>query len=138
MHACFVAIFRLSSILDGHVSYAEVRTPMDKRQQQRKGGQCKMCLDEDQSKTCLNEDQSKTCLNEDQSKMGLNKDQSKMGLNKDQSKMRLCTDPCMICHKNNIAVLFLPCRHAYTCSDCAVTVEQCRICDNVIRGLSRL
>lgn len=35
---------------------------------------------------------------------------------------------CKICYRAEVNVVFIPCCHAVTCVQCAVTIDQCAIC----------
>ncbi|VVC41445.1 Hypothetical protein CINCED_3A003654 [Cinara cedri] len=35
---------------------------------------------------------------------------------------------CKICYKEEIKIVFLPCRHAITCISCAFAIDQCALC----------
>ncbi|KAK3593109.1 hypothetical protein CHS0354_018234 [Potamilus streckersoni] len=41
---------------------------------------------------------------------------------------------CKICMENTISVVFLPCGHLVTCSDCAPAMRKCPICRTLIKG----
>ncbi|KAL3882079.1 hypothetical protein ACJMK2_028452 [Sinanodonta woodiana] len=41
---------------------------------------------------------------------------------------------CKICMENTISVVFLPCGHLVTCSDCAPAMRKCPICRALIKG----
>ncbi|KAL3882067.1 hypothetical protein ACJMK2_028442 [Sinanodonta woodiana] len=41
---------------------------------------------------------------------------------------------CKVCSENNISVVFLPCGHLVTCSDCAPAMRKCPICRTLIKG----
>jgi len=35
---------------------------------------------------------------------------------------------CKVCHQEEMAAVFLPCRHVYTCVECAKEMDDCPIC----------
>lgn len=45
---------------------------------------------------------------------------------------------CKICLKDKIEVFFIPCGHAITCTQCAVTLDQCAICRQNLKMLMRV
>lgn len=45
---------------------------------------------------------------------------------------------CKICLKEKIEVFFIPCGHAITCIQCAVTLEQCAICRQNLKMMMRV
>lgn len=39
---------------------------------------------------------------------------------------------CKLCKKNQMGAVFLPCKHVYTCIECANSLEKCPICSSGI------
>ncbi|KAK3594451.1 hypothetical protein CHS0354_015450 [Potamilus streckersoni] len=48
------------------------------------------------------------------------------------------TTLCKICLDNTISVVFLPCGHLVTCSDCAPAMRKCPICRTLIKGTVKI
>ncbi|XP_059157550.1 uncharacterized protein LOC131941938 isoform X2 [Physella acuta] len=44
---------------------------------------------------------------------------------------------CKICMDKEVAVVFLPCGHLVSCSDCAVAMKDCPVCRNNVKGVVR-
>lgn len=38
------------------------------------------------------------------------------------------TVPCKVCRKEDIELVFLPCRHACTCFNCGHEMQECSVC----------
>lgn len=45
---------------------------------------------------------------------------------------------CKVCHKEEMAAIFIPCRHVYTCIKCAEEIDNCPICAENIFALIQL
>ena len=45
---------------------------------------------------------------------------------------------CRICEKNEVGCILHPCEHAVACSDCAVYLEECPVCESIIRKVLRM
>lgn len=45
---------------------------------------------------------------------------------------------CKICFKNDICIVFFPCKHTVTCVDCSITQDNCPICRNIIEASVRI
>uniref|UniRef100_A0A2S2P3Z9 Apoptosis inhibitor IAP n=1 Tax=Schizaphis graminum TaxID=13262 RepID=A0A2S2P3Z9_SCHGA len=45
---------------------------------------------------------------------------------------------CKVCHKEELAAIFIPCRHVYTCIKCAEELDNCPICGENIFALIQL
>ncbi|XP_059160175.1 inhibitor of apoptosis protein-like isoform X2 [Physella acuta] len=44
---------------------------------------------------------------------------------------------CKICMDREVAVVFLPCGHLVSCSDCAAAMKDCPVCRKVVKGTVR-
>ncbi|XP_055882173.1 baculoviral IAP repeat-containing protein 2-like [Biomphalaria glabrata] len=44
---------------------------------------------------------------------------------------------CKICMDKEVAVVFLPCGHLVSCTDCAAAMKDCPVCRNHVRGIVR-
>ncbi|XP_055881264.1 E3 ubiquitin-protein ligase XIAP-like isoform X3 [Biomphalaria glabrata] len=44
---------------------------------------------------------------------------------------------CKICMDKEVAVVFLPCGHFVSCTDCAAAMKDCPVCRNHVKGLVR-
>ncbi|CAL1529782.1 unnamed protein product [Lymnaea stagnalis] len=44
---------------------------------------------------------------------------------------------CKICMDKEVAVVFLPCGHLVSCSDCAAAMKDCPVCRNSVKGVVR-
>ncbi|XP_059147850.1 uncharacterized protein LOC131935472 [Physella acuta] len=44
---------------------------------------------------------------------------------------------CKICMDKDVAVVFLPCGHLASCTDCAASLDKCPICRNPVKGIVR-
>uniref|UniRef100_A0A0B7BEB1 RING-type domain-containing protein n=1 Tax=Arion vulgaris TaxID=1028688 RepID=A0A0B7BEB1_9EUPU len=63
----------------------------------------------------------------------------KMSMNKlkeENSQLRQQT-VCKICMDKEVAVVFLPCGHFVSCSDCAAAMKDCPVCRKEVRGVVR-
>lgn len=40
------------------------------------------------------------------------------------------SDPliCKVCHKKSMKAVFIPCRHVYSCDQCAAEMDECPVC----------
>ncbi|KAL3882073.1 hypothetical protein ACJMK2_028446 [Sinanodonta woodiana] len=63
-------------------------------------------------------------------------EESQLDLEKIKTEHRELRDAklCKICMENTICVVFLPCAHLVTCSDCAPAMRKCPICRTLIKG----
>ncbi|XP_078321655.1 baculoviral IAP repeat-containing protein 8-like [Crassostrea virginica] len=44
---------------------------------------------------------------------------------------------CRRCYSNQVSVVFLPCGHLCTCSDCSSSVKHCLLCKKLVKGTVR-
>jgi baculoviral IAP repeat-containing protein 7/8 len=67
----------------------------------------------------------------------LSRDEMVMNQLKEQNNQLRQQTVCKICMDKEVAVLFLPCGHLVSCTDCAAALKDCPVCRNSVRGIVR-
>ncbi|BFZ08653.1 hypothetical protein BsWGS_11692 [Bradybaena similaris] len=65
------------------------------------------------------------------------KDEEVMNQLKEQNNQLRQQTVCKICMDKEVAVVFLPCGHLISCTDCAAALKDCPVCRNLVRGIVR-
>ncbi|CAG5122108.1 unnamed protein product [Candidula unifasciata] len=73
------------------------------------------------------------------SKRGTNpaKDEQVMNKLKEENSQLRQQTVCKICMDKEVAVVFLPCGHFVSCTDCAAAMKDCPVCRKQVRGIVR-